>query len=265
MYPVLFRIGSFEIRAYGVMIALGFIAAAFFGMKEAKRKGYNPEIVQDLIFFAMIFGLLGARIYYVLFSEPFWYFSHPFEILAVWKGGLAIHGGLIAGFVVGIWFSKSRKIPFWKFADIMAPAMIIGQAVGRGACTLNGCSYGIPTSLPWGVTFTSPDALLPPEFKGIALHPTQFYELFIDLGIFLYIWSARKKIDFDGQLFLKYAMLYGVARFFVEFFRGDSLMIGGVIRAAQLTSILILLASSAQYINFKTSYLKGLVNKEAKR
>lgn len=265
MYPILFRIGSFEIRAYGVMIALAFIAATFVGMKEAKRKGYNPEIIQDLLFFAMIFGLLGARIYYVLFSEPSWYFSHPFEILAVWKGGLAIHGGLIAGFIVGFWFSKRHKIPFWKFADLIAPAMIIGQAVGRGACTLNGCSYGIPTSLPWGVIFTSPDALLPPEFKGIPLHPTQFYELFIDFGIFLYIWSVRKKVDFDGQLFLKYAMLYGVARFFIEFFRGDSLMIGGVIRAAQATSILILLAASTLYVSFKSSHLKGVIKREAKR
>lgn len=265
MYPVLFRIGSLEIRAYGVMIALGFIVAVFVGMKEAKRKGYNPEIIQDLLFYAMVFGLLGARLYYVLFSEPSWYFSHPLEIIAVWKGGLAIHGGLIAGFIVGVWFSKKHKIPFWKFADLMAPAMIIGQAVGRGACTLNGCSYGIPTNLPWAVTFTSPDALLPPEFKGIPLHPTQFYELIIDFGIFLYIWSVRKKVEFDGQLFLKYAMAYGVARFFVEFFRGDSLMIADILPAAQITSIVILLASSILYIYFKTSYLKGLVNREAKR
>lgn len=265
MYPVLFRIGSLEIRAYGVMIALAFIAATFVGMKEAKRKGYNPEIIQDFLFYAMISGLLGARIYYVLFSEPSWYFGHPFEIIAVWKGGLAIHGGLIAGIITAVWFARKRKIHFWRFADLMAPAMIIGQAVGRGACTLNGCSYGRPTDLPWGIIFTSPDALLPPEFKGIPLHPTQFYELIIDLGIFLYIWSVRKKVDFDGQLFLKYAMAYGAARFFIEFFRGDSLMIGGVFRAAQATSILVLFTASTLYFIFKTSHLKNLVNKEAKR
>lgn len=265
MYPILFRIGSLEIRAYGVMIALAFIVATFVGMKEAKRRGYNPEIIQDFLFYAIISGLLGARIYYVLFSEPSWYFSHPFEIIAVWKGGLAIHGGLIGGFIVGIWFTKKRKIPFWRFTDLMAPAMIIGQAVGRGACTLNGCSYGKPTDLPWGIAFTSPDALLPPEFKGIPLHPTQFIELIIDLGIFLYIWSVRKKIDFDGQLFLKYAMAYGMARFFIEFLRGDSLMIAGVLPAAQIISILIFLTASTLHIIFKTSYLKNLVNKEAKR
>lgn len=240
MYPILFRIGPLEIRSYGVMVALAFLAATSLGVKEAKRRGLNPDLVHDFLLYAMIFGIVGARLYYIVFSDPTFYLSHPSEIPAIWKGGIAVHGGILGGLLAGIWFTKKRGISFWQFGDLLAPSLILGQAVGRGACTLNGCSFGRPTDLPWAIVFTNPDAMAP---KGVPLHPTQFYELAINFILFFLIYGYRTRTTFTGQLFLLYLMSYGVARFFIEFFRGDSLMFGEGIRMAQVTSLTVLIVS----------------------
>ncbi|MFQ5455066.1 MAG: prolipoprotein diacylglyceryl transferase [Nitrospirota bacterium] len=244
MYPILFKIGEFEIRSYGVMIALASLTATFVGVKEAKRRGMDPDMVFDFLFYALLFGIVGARIYYVLFSDLKWFLIHPLEIPAIWKGGIAIHGGLIGGLAAGIWFSRKKGISFWRFGDLLAPSIIIGQAIGRGACTLNGCSYGKPTDLFWAIVFTNPDSMAP---LGIPLHPTQFYELFTDLVIFVVIWNLRKKMRFDGQLFLIYGTCYGIARFIIEFFRGDSLIFWNIMPAAHVTSILIVITTISLY------------------
>lgn len=248
MYPILFKIFGMEIRAYGVMIAIAAIVGTMLGAREAKRRGLNPELVYDFAFYVILAAIIGSRIYYVLFFDPAYFIKNPLEIFAIWKGGLAIHGGLIAGLLTAIWFTKKHKLSFWFFADIVTPSVILGQAIGRGACTLNGCSYGKPTNLPWAITFTNPDAAAP---LGIPLHPTQLYELILDLGIFVMVFLLRKKIKFNGQLFLIYGMSYGVARFIVEGFRGDQLTIGGYISTAQTISILIFIASAALYVYLK--------------
>ncbi len=248
MYPILFKIFGMEIRAYGVMIAIASIAGTILGAREAKRRGMNPELVYDFVFYAVLAAIIGSRIYYVLFFDPAYFVKNPIEIFAVWKGGLAIHGGLVAGLLTAIWFTKKHKLSFWFFADTVTPSVILGQAIGRGACTLNGCSYGKPTNLPWAITFTNPDAAAP---LGIPLHPTQFYELILDLCIFALIFALRKKIKFNGQLFLIYAMSYGVVRFIVEGFRGDQLTIGGYISTAQSISVVIFIAALALYLYLK--------------
>lgn len=247
MFPILIRLGPIEIRSYGVMIALAFVAGLIVGVKEARRRGVNPDLIHDFLAYAMLGGILGARLYYVLMSEPLWYLSHPGQILAVWKGGLAIHGGIVGGLLAGIWFTRRRRLGFWKFADLLTPSLILGQAIGRGACVLNGCSYGKPApDLPWAVIFTDLHAQAP---LGVPLHPTQFYELFTDLGIFLILWLLRKRATrFDGQFFLIYGMSYGVARFVLEAFRGDSLMFGDLIPVAQAMSLMILAVSLALFI-----------------
>lgn len=249
MYPILLRIGEYELRAYGLMIALAFIVGTWLGAKEAKRKGFNPDLVYDLLLYAMVFSIIGARLYYVLFSEPSYFFSNPMEIFAVWKGGIAVHGGLLGGLVAAIFFCKMRNIPFWDFADTLTPSLMIGQAIGRGACTLNGCSFGKPTDMPWAVIFTNPDSMAP---LNIPLHPTQFYELTGDLILFAVIWSLRKKMNFSGQLFLLYWCLYAILRFIVEQFRGDSLMVGDF-RAAQVLSIIIFITAASIYFVRKTN------------
>lgn len=196
--------------------------------------------MEDFAFLAILFGILGARLYYVAFFDPGLFLRQPLMVLAIWKGGLAIHGALLAGLLTGIWFCRKHKISFWIFADTLAPALILGQAIGRFACFLNGDAYGIPTSVPWAVTFTDPDALAP---LGVPLHPTQLYEMGLDLVLFGFLWSLRRRHLFPGQLFLLYAGGYAVIRFFVETFRADQLQFAGGVSAAKSLSVLVLLGS----------------------
>lgn len=245
MHPIFFKIGFIEIRYYGIMIALAFIIGTIVGEREARRKGFAPGLVYDLLSFLLIAAIIGARLYYVLFSEPYWFITHPFEIIAVWKGGLSLHGGVLGGLITGILFCRKRGLQGWKFADVLAPSVILSQAIGRVGCTLNGCSYGRPTTLPWGVVFTDPNSLAP---LGIPLHPTQIYEILLSLILFTGLWVERKRITFDGQLFLTYVMGYGVIRFFLEFFRGDSLLLFNLIPVPQAMSVVIFLVGLILYL-----------------
>lgn len=245
MYPIFLKIGPLEIRFYGIMIALAVLTGTVMGVKEAKRRGWDPELIYDFVLYAMIAGIVGARLYYVAASAPLWYLRHPLEIPAVWHGGLSVHGGLLGGLLAGIWFCRKRKIAFWSFADLATPALILAQAVGRGACILNGCSYGKPTTLPWAITFTNPASMAPHD---IPLHPTQWYELTTDLMVFSLIWFLRTRTRFPGQLFLIYGVSYGVTRFVLEFFRGDSLLVAGLFPVPQAMSVVLLLASLSFYM-----------------
>jgi len=244
MHPILIKIGMIEIRWYGVMIALAFLSGAILGVREARRKGIDPELIYDLLFYVVITGIAGARFYYVLASNPIYFFRHPLDIFAIWRGGLALHGGLIGGILAGLWFCRRRGLAFWSFADLLTPSIMLGQAVGRGACTLNGCSFGKPTTLPWAITFTDPAAQAP---HNVPLHPTQFYEMAADFLVFLVLWNYRKKTRFEGQLFLTYVIVYAVVRFLLEFFRGDSLLIAGMFPVPQVFSALIFVAGLIAY------------------
>jgi phosphatidylglycerol:prolipoprotein diacylglycerol transferase len=162
------------------------------------------------------------------------------DVLAVWRGGLAIHGALLAGVATAVWYVRRHRLDFWRFLDTLAPAVILGQAIGRLGCFFNGDAYGVPTGLPWAVTFTDPRALAP---HGVPLHPTQLYELGLNLALFGFLWWYRRRARFDGQLFLSYVGGYGLIRFVVERFRGDALQFAGGISAAQTLSALVVMAA----------------------
>lgn len=240
MYPILLTIGGFHLRAYGALIAVALLAGTWLAGREAKRKGIPPESVQDFIIWAGVFGIVGARLYYLAFAAPRLFLEDPLEVLAIWRGGLAIHGALLAGAATAIWYVRRHRLPFWRFADALAPSVILGQAIGRLACFLNGDAYGLPTTLPWAVTFTDPASMAP---LGIPLHPTQLYEMGLNLILFGLLWWGRTRVRFDGQLFLLYAGGYGVIRFVVENFRGDQLQYAGGISAAQTLSLLMVISA----------------------
>lgn len=232
------------------MIGLAFLAGAWLGVREARRKGYDPELVFDLLFYVMIGGILAARLYYVATFNPSYFLENPLSILAVWRGGLSIQGGLIGGVSAGVLFCWIRGLSFWSFADLMTPSIILGQAVGRGACVLNGCSFGKPTDLPWAIVFTDPNTAAP---RDIPLHPTQFYEMGTDLLIFLLIWNLRKRTRFDGQLFLVWAICYAAARSVIELFRGDSLYIAPGILAAHVFGLTAMVLAVFLYVRRRES------------
>ena len=237
------KAGGFEIRWYGVMIAMAFLAGLWLARREARRKEMDPSLVDEFSYIVFPAALLGARIYYVLFSDAQFFLRHPLKIAALWEGGLAIHGAILSGTAAALWFTRRRKIPFLRWADTLAPSIILGQAIGRFGCFMNGDAFGVPTRMPWGVVY-SPDSPAGARFPGIPLHPTQLYELVLDAMIFLILWRTRKKTLPTGLLFFFYAMLYSLARIGVEFFRADSLYIVEHLRAAHGLGVIIIVLSA---------------------
>jgi len=215
---------------------------------EIRRKkiALTDDEVSNFILWTFVGGLLGARVYYVLFNAGY-YMSAPAEIPAIWHGGLAIHGGITGGIGVAWMYLRKKKVSFWQLSDCVAPALILGQAFGRFGNFMNGDAHGVPTTLPWGLVF-SPESVAGRQFPGIPIHPVMLYELLLNVTIFLFIWLVlRKREHGHGFIFAAYVAMYSVIRCFVEWFRADSLMFGQW-RAAQLVSISLFIIAMAVII-----------------
>lgn len=249
LHPILFKWGLIEIRFYGLMYVIAILVGSYLIKTEVKRKNIRmtDDDVMNFIIWTVIGGVVGARIYYVLFNLSY-YLSNPKEIPAIWHGGLAIHGGLIGGILVAWLYLKRREVKFWRMADAVAPVIILGQAFGRFGNFMNGDAHGRPTTMPWGIVFP-PGSIAGTEFPNIPLHPTMLYELVINFLIFCFLWfGLRKKGHRDGFIFASYIALYSTGRFIVEHFRADSLMLGPV-RVAQLVSITIAVTAAVLIIS----------------
>ncbi|MGH2670658.1 MAG: prolipoprotein diacylglyceryl transferase, partial [bacterium] len=159
MYPILLDLGFWQLRSYGVFVAIAVLVGIWWSTREAERRGFARSLVYDAAWAITIAGFAGARLWYALFSEPGAFLANPWEIFAVWHGGLSMHGALVAGTAVGAWWIRRQRLPFWRFGDAVAPGLILGQAVGQIACLLNGDTYGKPTYLPWAIVFTHPHAM----------------------------------------------------------------------------------------------------------
>jgi phosphatidylglycerol:prolipoprotein diacylglycerol transferase len=243
--------GSFELRSYGVIVLLSFLAGLWLAKKEAARKGLDPALLVDFSVYAFIGGIIGARMYFIAFSDPGYFLSKPWEILAVWHGGIGVIGSLAGGFLAAVWFCRKKQIPLLKFADILAPAVPLGQTVGQFACLANGDSYGRPTDLPWAITYTDPRSFAP---LNVPLHPIEIYEMAAYFLVFLVVWTTRKRFKADGSSLLVYLAAYGVARFAVEFFRGSPAVIAGGVPAAQVAGAALVLASAWGFWRLRSSY-----------
>ena len=216
MLPTVFRIGPVAVHGYGLMLMLGFLAGILLVSRQAKRLGLAPELAVDLGLWTLIGGVLGARAAFVALN---WgdFSARPLEGLYVWQvGGLSFHGGLAGGAVAALLLAWRRKLSFWTLGDVGAPGIALGYGIARFGCLLNGCCYGGPTSLPWGLRFPLyPDSGITTEPS----HPTQVYAAlgsFLILGVLLW---ARSRLSTRGQLFLLYVALYAVMRGAVEVLR----------------------------------------------
>jgi phosphatidylglycerol---prolipoprotein diacylglyceryl transferase len=217
MHPILFSYGPLRIYTYGFFLALAFLCSMYVAGREAKRRGGRAEQIYDLCFYSIVAAIIGSRLFDVLLKWE--YFSaHPLEIFMLWKGGLAFQGGLILGLLTVIYYIHRHQMALWTTLDIMAVATPLGQFIGRMGCFMAGCCYGKECHLPWAVTFSNPDTLAP---MGIPMHPTQLYESFLMLGIFIFMLWSRNRQKFAGQMLGTYLLFAGAVRFFVEFFRGD--------------------------------------------
>lgn len=251
MHPILIELGPIEIRFYGLMYVTAILFASFIIKREVKRKGIGltNDDIMNFIVCVVLGGIIVARIYYVVFNMGY-YISEPKEIIAIWHGGLAIHGGIIGGLLGGFIFLKRKGIAFWKMADIVALTLILGQAFGRFGNFMNGDAHGMPTDMPWGLVFP-PTSIAGSEFPGVPLHPTMLYELIINLSIFCFLWFFVKKVQRrDGFIFALYITLYSAGRFVVETFRADSLMLGPL-KVAQVLSITLIISAVAVMIAMK--------------
>ncbi len=247
MHPYLFHIGNFPIRAYGVMISLGILAGTGLAYYRAAKAGkYQQEIV-DFALYAVLGALVGGRLWEVIFTWDY-YGQNLSEIPAVWHGGMSIQGSIVGGVLVAVWYTKRHKLNFWEFADIAAPGVILGQAIGRIGCLMNGDAYGIPVSQapalfrPFGVVY-QPGTPAYEVFGALPLVPAETFEGLLDLVIMLILLWVGKHKPFKGFVFLLYAALYSASRFSLEFLRADSLRTVFNLKTAQLSSILVIVLS----------------------
>jgi phosphatidylglycerol---prolipoprotein diacylglyceryl transferase len=248
MHPIIARFGPITIYSYGMMVAIAFIMGIYLARLEASRKNITPDLIYDLAFFLVIGSLAGARIYYLVFFDPSSFIKDPVSIFRIWEGGLAIHGAILGGITASALFAVARRLSFWDLSDIIAPSIILGQAIGRFGCFLNGCCFGIPTKSALGIVFPA-GSLADVAYHGLAVHPAQLYEMALDLSGFFILWSIRKKIKFSGGLFLIYLMTYSVIRLIISGLRGDSLYIwGSGIKIAQAISAVIFVMAMVIFI-----------------
>lgn len=241
MDPTIVQFGHFALRWYSLLVVLAIIGGAWLGMREARRKGLDVEKMQSLIFWGVIGGLVGARLFHVI-DNPVVYASGPLSALYVWEGGLAIYGGLIGGVLAGFLYARHSGLPFWKTADAAAPGLILGQALGRLACIPNGDAYGSPADVPWAFVYTNPAAMVPPELLGTPLHPYPVYELVFDLAVLGLLWRLRGVYRADGLLFLTYAGVYAIGRFLLTFLREEQIWFWGL-QEAQIVALAVLVAA----------------------
>lgn len=225
--PVAFSIFGIDIMWYAILITTGIILGLYFVSKLAVVKGLDKEMPSDLLLWVLVPAILGARLYYVIFSWDY-YSKNPSEIIMIRNGGLAIYGGLLTAFLITYIYSKKKKIPFLTILDIFAPGIALGQAIGRWGNFINKEAYGRATDLPWAIII-----------DGQKVHPTFLYESLGDFIIFIVLYNlCKKNRNEEGTIISLYFILYGILRFFVEGLRTDSLYFLGM-RVSQLVSLVL--------------------------
>jgi phosphatidylglycerol:prolipoprotein diacylglycerol transferase len=265
--PEGFDVGPLTIRFYGIILMLGALVGAFTASREAKRRGYDPNIVWDLFVYLLIGGIVGARIWHVLTPSPSsgvttsWYLSHPLDALALWKGGLGIPGAVIGGLVALYIYARRTGINFAEWTDIGAPSLALGQAIGRWGNFINQELYGFHTNLPWSIRITSPESRVAP-YDDLAKYPldvTRFHPLFLYeslwnlMNMFLLIWISHRYADSlkHGDIFLVYLTVYPVGRFLLDFLRVDASMVGGININQTIMAFVAIFAAAALYLRHR--------------
>ena len=249
--PLVFQLGPFALRWYGLLIALAVLAGLTLATRLGNARGIEPALIADLLPLLVLGAVIGARIYYVALE---WrqYAANPIEALAIWRGGIAIHGALIGGVLTTILYCRWRRQPFWPLLDVLVPAVALGQAIGRWGNFFNSEAFGVPTDLPWKLRI--PAANRPPEFlEQLYFHPTFLYESLWNVGVcvlllVLFRQASRGQIQLPaGALSCVYLMAYSSGRVWIEGLRIDPLCLfaeppfcEGGLRMAQLVSLLLI-------------------------
>jgi phosphatidylglycerol---prolipoprotein diacylglyceryl transferase len=246
------------IRYYGMILMAGALAAAVLAERQARKAGLDPERVWDCLIWVLLAGIVGARIWHILTPPQSmveagittsYYLTHPIDMLTVWRGGLGIPGAIIGGVLALFLYTRKHKLSFGAWVDVAAPAVALGQAIGRWGNFVNQELYGMPSNLPWAITIRPENRL--PGFESVArYHPLFLYESlwnFINLGILLFLSAKYRERLLNGDLFFIYIIFYSVGRFFLEFLRLDPSPVAGV-DVNQVTMALVAVVSAGVLI-----------------
>lgn len=254
--PVAFNLGPLSVRWYGIIIAVGILLGYFVAQRALVKAGLHKDTLVDIIFYSALFGFIAARIYFVIFQWPY-YAENPSEIIKIWHGGIAIHGGLIGGFIV----CKVKNLNPFQIGDIVAPSIILAQGIGRWGNFMNHEAHGGSVSRAFLEQLHLPNFIIENMYiNGQYYHPTFLYESIWDVAGFIILVNIRKHLKL-GETFFLYLTWYSIGRFFIEGLRTDSLMLTSNIRVAQLVSILLILISISLIVYRRIKYNPPLYSK----
>jgi len=255
VHPELWNWGPIHLRSYGVMLAVAFLVGTWIATREARRLHLDEDRIVTVILVALVSGVLGARLLYVL--EHVDEFRREWgSVFALWQGGLTLYGGVVAGTLGGLLTARRLGLPMWMVADALTPSVALGTMFGRIGCFLNGCCYGRPTRLPWGVVFP-PDSYAGVEFGSAHLHPSQLYAAFAGLVLFLIFWGLRTRTRVPGVLFWTFLAVFAVLRIGIDFTRSwerdaQAFSIGDVpITESQITSAVLVLFAALMILRLR--------------
>ncbi|HCZ8461732.1 TPA: prolipoprotein diacylglyceryl transferase [Staphylococcus aureus] len=258
--PVAFNFGPLSVRWYGIIIAVGILLGYFVAQRALVKAGLHKDTLVDIIFYSALFGFIAARIYFVIFQWPY-YAENPGEIIKIWHGGIAIHGGLIGGFIAGVIVCKVKNLNPFQIGHIVAPSIILAQGIGRWGNFMNHEAHGGPVSRAFLEQLHLPNFIIENMYiNGQYYHPTFLYESIWDVAGFIILVNIRKHLKL-GETFFLYLTWYSFGRFFIEGLRTDSLMLTSNIRVAQLVSILLILISISLIIYRRIKYNPPLYSK----
>lgn len=240
MYPRLLELGPITIYSYGVLLAAAYLLGLRFAMIRAKARGLDQTRVLDLGIYIIISALVGAKLL-LLLTDLGTYLDDPSQLLMLVRVGGVFYGGLVLAVVVALWYIRRASLPMWTTCDVFAPGIALGHVIGRMGCFFAGCCYGIPTSVPWAITFTDPFAASNVGTPlNVPLHPTQLYEAGAEaaiLGLLLATESRGRR--FAGRTLWLYMLLYAVSRFVIEIYRGDPRGTVGIFSTSQFISVVL--------------------------
>ncbi len=254
--PIAFSIFGIEVRWYAVCILTGIILALLVASRRLKKLGIDTDIIYDYLIVCLPLGIIGARLYYVIFEWSY-YSEHLANIIKIWNGGLAIHGGLIGAFIGIYLVSRKKKFNVLFILDIVAPCFLLAQSIGRWGNFFNMEAHGVQTTVPWAIN------VIDPVLGSIMVHPTFLYESIWDfLGFLLLYFIIDKKFKkYDGELICSYFIYYSIGRFFIEGLRTDSLMILGL-RTAQLVSLILIIIGIVGIIIIRKRHKRDIIKEK---
>lgn len=245
--PIFFEVGPISLRWYGLLIASAVLIGVSFSQFLAQRRHLNPELIADLAIWLVLAAIPSARLYYVLFEWQS-YVNRPEDIIAIWKGGIAIHGAILGGTLATIFFARFQKVSVWQLTDVLVPSLALGQAIGRWGNFFNSEAFGDPTDLPWKLYI--PVNMRPSNYVNFEyFHPTFLYESLWNLGVlglllWLFFWGLKPQNHLkSGTLTFIYLIAYSIGRFWIEGLRTDSLMLGPL-KMAQIISLVFIAIGS---------------------